>query len=320
MGPRVAVLGASGFGRFHAQWYRRLGCQVVAFLGSSPASVARTAASLREGLGIEARGYCDLDELLSEARPEAVSVCTPPPLHAAHALKALEAGCSVLCEKPFVWQPGAESAGLLDQARRVVEMARRRGLVLTVNTQYAAAAELYRGLVPARTLEAPRRFQAEMTSLLKPGGPRGRDILVDLLPHPLSVLLALLPDAELVEESIEVGVGRKGSEVAFEIRRGGQRCAASIRVAKLPEGPFPRRFGLDGLAAECVAEPDEHGVYHGHIRFQGREVVCDDFMKTSIERFVRAVAGVGRPLVAPEAALKNLATMLAILEVAGTGS
>ena len=320
MGPRVAVLGASGFGRFHAQWYWRLGCQVVAFLGSSPASVAATAAMLRQELGIEARGYCDLDELLSEARPEAVSVCTPPPLHAAHALKALEAGCSVLCEKPFVWEPSAGSSELMDRARQVVEAARGRGLVLTVNTQYAAAAEVYRGLVPARTLDAPRRFQAEMTSLLKPGGPRGRDILVDLLPHPLSVLLALLPDAEVVEGSMEVGVGRKGSEVAFEVEWAGRRCAVGIRVAKLPEGPFPRRFGFDGLVAECLAEPDEEGVYHGRVRLEGREVVCDDFMKTSIERFVGAVGGQGKPLVDPETALKNLAMMLAVLDVAGTRS
>jgi len=317
MAPRVAVLGASGFGRFHARWYAALGCQVVAFLGSSPESVQKTAATLRDEFGLEPRGYCDLDQLLSSERPDAVSVATPPPLHARHTLAALEAGCSVLCEKPFVWDPAASRQEMLAAASKVVEAARARGLVLSVNTQYAAAAELYRQLVPPEVLREPRRFSAEMTSLLRPKSPSGPGIVADLLPHPLSELLALLPGAELVEGSVDVGVGRRGSEVAFEVRLGERRCEVNVRVAKLPAEPFPRRFGLDGLMADCQSAPDRDGLYRGRLRLGEREVVCDDFMKISLERFVKAVGGQGEPLVDTAAAVKNLAMMLAVLEAAG---
>lgn len=321
MALRVAVLGASGFGRYHAKWYAHLGCQVVAFLGSSPRSVARTASALKEAFGLDGRGYCDLDELLSAEKPDAVSVCTPPPLHAAMARKALEAGCSVLCEKPFVWDPRAEAQGLLAEARAIVEAARARGVALAVDTQYAAAAELYRELAPPEALRGLRRFTAEMTSLLRPGGPRGRDILVDLLPHPLSVLVALLAEAEVVEGSVEVGLGRKGGEVRFEVEWSeGRRCGVGIRVAKLPRGPFPRRFGFDGVVADCEARPDEQGVYRGHVRIGGRDLECEDFMKTSIARFCRAAAGEGEPLVGARAALRNLEMMLAVLAAATPGN
>jgi len=318
MAPRVAVLGASGFGRFHCGWYADLGCEVVAFLGSSPESVGRTASALREAFGLEPRGYCDLEELLAAERPEAVSVCTPPPLHARQVLKVLGAGCSVLCEKPFVWEPGAGREGMLALAREAVELARRRGLVLAVNTQYAAAAERYREMVSAEVLSRAGRFTAEMTSRLKPTSPSGPGILVDLLPHPLSELLVLLPEAELVEGSVDVGVGRRGSEVVFEVTVGdGRRCVVGVRVAKLPVGPFPRRFGLDGLVADCESAPDEDGRYRGRVCLGGREVVCEDFMRISIERFVRAVTGEGEPLVGGDVALKNLGMMLGVLEVVG---
>jgi predicted dehydrogenase len=97
MGLRVAVLGASGFGRHHAKWYAELGCEVVAFLGSSPPTVEATGKALRDGQGFRGRGYTSLDALLASEQPEAVSVCTPAPLHGEHALAAIEAGCSVLC-------------------------------------------------------------------------------------------------------------------------------------------------------------------------------------------------------------------------------
>ncbi|GAA4618791.1 Gfo/Idh/MocA family oxidoreductase [Actinoallomurus liliacearum] len=44
--------------------------------------------------------YTDLGEMLAEARPDLVHVCTPPHVHAAQVRACLEAGAWVLCEKP----------------------------------------------------------------------------------------------------------------------------------------------------------------------------------------------------------------------------
>src|SRR6187402_1012186 len=46
--------------------------------------------------------YYSLEALISgENTIDVVSICTPNGLHAAHAIKALEAGMHVLCEKPL---------------------------------------------------------------------------------------------------------------------------------------------------------------------------------------------------------------------------
>jgi len=313
MALRVAVLGASGFGRHHARWYGELGCEVVAFLGSSPATVAATAKALKGAAKFRGRGYTSLDALLASERPDAVSVCTPPHLHGEHVQAALEAGCAVLCEKPFVWRPGVPGSSLVAEAVRLVKAARRAGLVLAVNTQYAAAAEEYRRMAP-QALEAPGRFFGQMTSQLKPDGPRGRDIVVDLLPHPLSVLLALLPDARLRPGSVRAAIEHEGSRVDFEATAGGRALAVELRVAKLPKPPFPRRFGLDGVIADVGTRPDAQGAYRGSVRLAGQERVCEDFMKTSIRRFCKAVVGQGAPLVDGLAALHNLEMLTAVLD------
>ncbi len=278
-----------------------------------PSAPARKA--LGETLGFRGRGYTSLDALLASARPEAVSVCTPAPLHGEHALAALEAGCAVLCEKPFVWRPGAPSAALLGEATRLIRAADRGKVVLAVNTQYAAAAEVYRELAP-QAVAAPSRFFGEMASKLKADGPRGRDIVLDLMPHPLSVLLALVPEAELRPGSVRASIGHEASEVRLDVAAGPRTCSVRLRMAKLPDAPFPRRFGLNDQIAEVGTRPDAQGVYRGTVSLGGQERLCDDFMKTSLERFCRAARGEGQPLVTARAALRNLELLLATLDEA----
>ena len=45
--------------------------------------------------------YCIEDMLAAEPALDVMSICTPNGLHAAHSIKALQAGLHVLCEKPL---------------------------------------------------------------------------------------------------------------------------------------------------------------------------------------------------------------------------
>ncbi|MBY0397474.1 MAG: Gfo/Idh/MocA family oxidoreductase [Thermoleophilia bacterium] len=73
------------------------------------------------------RAYTDLSEMLREARPEAVCVCTPHPLHAEAAVLSAEAGAHVLVEKPL--------AASLDDCDRMIAAAKRAGVNLGVVSQ-----------------------------------------------------------------------------------------------------------------------------------------------------------------------------------------
>lgn len=66
--------------------------------------------------------YDDYRKLAEDPRVDAVIVSLPTPLHVPASLSALEAGKHVLCEMPL--------AATLDQADRLIEVARRAGLVL----------------------------------------------------------------------------------------------------------------------------------------------------------------------------------------------
>ena len=85
--------------------------QVVA-VGSRSVERARSYAE-EHGLG----SWGDYEDLLSDPLVDVVYVTLPPTLHADWAIRALEAGKHVLCEKPL--------AGNEDQARAMVDAARR---------------------------------------------------------------------------------------------------------------------------------------------------------------------------------------------------
>ena len=65
------------------------------------------------------------DELLRDPRIDAIAIATPVSTHFSLAMKALMAGKNVFVEKPM--------ASTADEARRMVEEAARRGLVLAVD-------------------------------------------------------------------------------------------------------------------------------------------------------------------------------------------
>lgn len=99
---RVAIVGTGTIARIHADALAALGpgadgaapAALVAGVDVDPESL--DAFRTRHGVA----GHTDLDEMLAEARPDLVHVCTPPGLHLAQARTCLAAGAHVLVEKP----------------------------------------------------------------------------------------------------------------------------------------------------------------------------------------------------------------------------
>jgi len=95
---RVGLIGAGRIGRLHGGHLatRVPGAELVAI-----ADVNRTAAAdLGESLGIESI-YGDADDLLGDARIEAVVICSSTDTHASFIEAAARAGKHVFCEKPI---------------------------------------------------------------------------------------------------------------------------------------------------------------------------------------------------------------------------
>jgi predicted dehydrogenase len=95
MSLRAGVIGTSFGARIHVPALREAGFDVVALIGVDPDRTARRV----ERLGIP-HACTSLAEAL-ELGLDAVSIVSPPATHTPLAAMAIDAGCHVLCEKPF---------------------------------------------------------------------------------------------------------------------------------------------------------------------------------------------------------------------------
>ena len=313
---RAAVIGASGIGKQHAKWLDGLGLDIVAFVGSSPESTQRTAEVLESLFGFQGRAYCDVGQMLAAQGPDIVVVSSPPARHKEHSIAALRAGCHVMCEKPIVWSatPGPE---LRHEAQAIASAARESGKLLSVNTQYVAAVPYVRDIHrEARQcgLERPESVFFEIESKGGGGAHEYGMIFADLVPHPISFLLAAVPGAQVVHDSIDCQVGRKETIVALECTRpDGGTCRARFELRNIADGKPKRRFGINDLVLAYEGRADQSGEFRACLLHGQYERVYDDFVLTNMERFVAAVQGRGDPLVDIQTALTGFDLQLDIL-------
>lgn len=95
------------------------------------------------------RHFGDVDEFLAAVRPDVVHITSPPQAHLALGRKCLEAGCSVMFEKPFTLNTG--------EVEELIGTAQRKGLKITVdhNVQFTPSALKMRELVKSGYLGGP---------------------------------------------------------------------------------------------------------------------------------------------------------------------
>ena len=123
---RVGVAGIGFIGPAHIEALRRLpNVEVVSIAHHRKASVERKA----EELGISTF-YEDFGDLISNDALDCVHICTPNALHFDMAVRALNAGLHVVCEKPL--------ATTIEEATYLVDLAAEKGVVdaLHFNIRY----------------------------------------------------------------------------------------------------------------------------------------------------------------------------------------
>ena len=110
----VGLVGIGGMGGVHFNAYKNMEDVRVIAVADVRCDMAREKAS-----DYGAKIYASVDELLANEKPDIIDVCTPSYLHADIAVKALDAGIHVVCEKPMSLNT--------EQTKRIVEARDRSG-------------------------------------------------------------------------------------------------------------------------------------------------------------------------------------------------
>jgi nucleoside-diphosphate-sugar epimerase/predicted dehydrogenase len=152
---------------------------------------------------VGAQAYESLDDLLHEARPDIVHVCTPAGAHFEPARRTLLAGAHLYVEKPFVETH--------QEARSLLGLARERGLRICAGHQlvcdpsFMALLAGIPDIAPVRLVDSHFAFRAPHLQMHRSGPSTLAAQLLDVIPHPLYSLVAAL----------EAGLG-KAQSIAVE--------------------------------------------------------------------------------------------------------
>ena len=201
--PKVVVLGASGVGRYHANWWERADAQVVGFLGSSSESIERTEATLSTLLGHPVKGYDNLERLLQHTSPDIVDVCLPPAMHFRTARAALLTGCHVLCEKPFLYDDALPPAVLHRQCDELIELANARSRLLGMCSQYY---EVIRQCLALSNLgdQPVTRMEATLLTPMRNHAPGALSSWLDLGAHLIAAVQGVAMTRHLRPDTIQL--------------------------------------------------------------------------------------------------------------------
>ena len=195
---RTALVGCGKVGETHARALATL--DESEFVAACDASLPRAEAfAARYG----AKPFGDVETMLTEARPEAVLLATPHPLHAGAAILAADAGAHVLVEKPL-------ASNLVDSDAMLLA-ARRSGVQLGVISQrrfyepvLRMKAAIDSGKIGRPVLGVFQMFSWRDPSYYTSDPWRGRwdaeggGVLVNQSPHQLDLLRWFLGDVEEV--------------------------------------------------------------------------------------------------------------------------
>jgi len=121
----IGIIGSGAVASFHVEAY--LAHTDVCLIVAVCDAVKQKAENLIQKYGLQAVAYGSVDELLSDKRVDAVSICLPPGMHCCETVKALQAQKHVLCEKPM--------ACSLDECDRMIVAQKKSGKILSVVSQ-----------------------------------------------------------------------------------------------------------------------------------------------------------------------------------------
>ena len=119
---KTAVIGCGKVGHFHAEAFSNIeNSEFVACLSRDKEKAEIFAAKYR------IKGYTDLEEMVKEQGVQAVSICTPHPVHAEYAVRCCDLGVNIAIEKPL--------ASSLEDCDAILKAAERNDVIGTTICQ-----------------------------------------------------------------------------------------------------------------------------------------------------------------------------------------
>ena len=301
---RIAVVGVGHLGQHHARLLASMdGVQLVGIVDTKPGRAGEIASKL----GVPS--FTHLGELPLDGL-DAVTIAVPTVSHLDVALRLIDAGVSVLVEKPL--------SSSLGDADKMIESAARRGVVLA-----AGHTERFNpAVVAALPLVSNPRFIEVHRLGTFPERSLDIDVIFDLMIHDLDLLLTSVKSEVVSIEAIGVNVLTPKTDIANVRLRFESGCIANVTASRISRDKIRKvRFfqpasylSIDYAAQE--AEIYRLVAHNGRPQIEGGkpDIKRDEPLRAELADFVGAVRDRREPGVSGRAGRDALALATKVAE------
>jgi predicted dehydrogenase len=301
---RIAVVGVGHLGQHHARLLASMdGVQLVGIVDTKPGRAGEIASKL----GVPS--FTHLGELPLDGL-DAVTIAVPTVSHLDVALPLIDAGVSVLVEKPL--------SSSLDDADKMIESAARRGVVLA-----AGHTERFNpAVVAALPLVANPRFIEVHRLGTFPERSLDIDVIFDLMIHDLDLLLTSVKSEVVSIEAIGVNVLTPKTDIANVRLRFESGCIANVTASRISRDKIRKvRFFQPASYLSIDYAAQEAEIYrlvaqNGRPQIEGGklDIKRDEPLRAELADFVGAVRDRREPGVSGRAGRAALALATKVAE------
>ena len=290
----IAIVGPArsrqGTGPFVARVFHQLGANIRAVVSSSLQSAEKAANSLKKDSGIDCLAFAGMEEMLARIPVDIVAVCSPATAHYPYLHPAVEAGCHIFCEKPLWWpekgvKTTADVQRITTETARLVQCCNRKNIVLQLNTQWAFTLPGYYELYPQQN--QPARAIETFSMWLSPQS-AGKDMIIDAVPHLLSMLYALLGAGRIhnIHHSRPDRNPDRGLHIKFDYLHATGDCKAALFLRSTDTVPRPAAYAINNQRIDRHVDLPNYLI---SLRSPGKQLPVTDPLVCSIKNFIGSI-------------------------------
>ncbi|MBW2607992.1 MAG: Gfo/Idh/MocA family oxidoreductase [Deltaproteobacteria bacterium] len=276
---KVSIIGAgrnnNGIGEYIAKFFHKNKATVISVLGTTTKTARHAAARLKR-YGIQASAYTDFYHMIEEERPDSVVIASPLPTHFEYLIKSVDASLNVFCEKPFIWNKNDNQQKLIDF---IFQKAEGRNLKIAMNSQWPFSMPYYETLCGSIDRKKADTFFMHLSPMVA-----GKEMILDSVPHALSILYFALGKGKIIKTDIESY--EKIIIIRFIYNTNSNDCEVLIRLEREERQPRSFKFGFNDKIVYRVLDLKDYDIY---FKYFDRTLKVPDPLELSVKDFISSV-------------------------------
>jgi GFO/IDH/MocA oxidoreductase family protein len=307
---KTAIIGAgrskNGIGQYIGKYFQKAGASVISVMGTTRKTAGK-AASLLTQYEADATCYTDFYSMMQKERPDAVVIASPALSHHEYLLKCIEAGVHVFCEKPFIWEDHTD-IHITSFLENIFDTAETKNLTIAMNSQWPFSLPFYEMLCGPVKKQKANTFFIRLSPMVS-----GKEMILDSVPHALSMLYAVFNDGQIGK--LKIITEKEKMTVKFHYIFSTGICEVLVELVRTIHQPRNFSYGFNNKIVHRVIDRKTYDIF---FNYSDRILKISDPLELSVRDFISAVRDKREPLIGKNHIVSNMVLLKKIYDYAKT--